>query len=123
AVGLAEEPAQEAGGPVGETHDLVGCLAVELEVELGFGAAVVPVLEGLELRAAQPALRERRAADRDADARRLALHARLAGRGLGGDDDADRDQPRTAFVLAVEDEKGVARGDLLAAVHRLLMIE
>ena len=49
----SEERVEKARGVVREADDLVGCLTIELEVELGAGAAVVPVVEGLQLASAE----------------------------------------------------------------------
>jgi hypothetical protein len=68
-------------------------------------------------------LRERRALDPDAHARRLPGDAALLRNRFGGGDDPARDQALTAFVLAREHEDRVALGDLFAAIHRLLRDE
>ena len=66
-----EESTEECGRFIRDAHDLVRCLTIELEVELGLGSTVVPVGEEFELASSQAALRERGAPDGDADARRL----------------------------------------------------
>src|SRR6185295_7255916 len=118
-----EEAIEEARGGGRDADDLVGRLAVELEVELGLRPAVVPVREALQLASAQASRGERGALDDDRDARRLALDAGLLRGRLDRADDALRDEPAAAFVLAREDEDRVACADALAVVHRLLLGE
>lgn len=54
-----------------DTDDLVRCLTIEFEIELGLGPTVVPVRKNLELAPPQVSLRKRGAPDGDAYARRL----------------------------------------------------
>src|SRR5437868_13626996 len=84
----------------GDSDDLVRRLAVELEVELGLRAPVLPVREGLELGATEAARSEPSAFDLDADARGLAVEILAQRNRLGVGDDAARDEAEAAFILA-----------------------
>src|SRR5207244_8426294 len=106
-----------------DASDLVRCLAIELEIELGLGATVVPVGKKFQLAPPQASLRERSAFDRDAHARRLAGDPAFLWDRFRGGDDAARDETRPAFVLTGEDEDRIAFCDALAAIHRLLRAE
>src|SRR5688572_25025920 len=64
---ILEEPPQKCGRFVRDARDLVRCLAIELEVELGLGSTIVPPGERFELGAPEAALREGGALDGDAD--------------------------------------------------------
>ena len=48
---LSEALAEERRCSSGDTDDFVGCLPIEVEVELSLGAAITPVGEMLELAA------------------------------------------------------------------------
>src|SRR5581483_5433220 len=96
----SKESAQEARGFVGDGDDLVGGLAIELEVQLGLGPPIVPIAERLQLKPSQAALRERLAPDRDAHARRLPGNAALPRERPCRRDNAARDQAVPALVLA-----------------------
>src|SRR4051812_45372184 len=115
-----KEAAKKRGRFVRDADDLVGGLAIELEIELGAGPAVVPVDEIPKLAAPERPPRAHGGSDREAHARRLARDAALSGDRFGGRDDAARDEALPALVLACEQEDGVARRDVLAAVHGLL---
>ncbi len=105
---------------VRDADDLVRCLTIEFEIELGLGSTVVPVGKNFELAPPQAPLRERGASDGDAHARRLPGNpAFLCDRFDRGDDTA-RDETWAAFVLAREEEDRIAFGDVLATIHRLL---
>ena len=115
-----EESAEECRRLIGDADDLVRCLTIELEVELGLGSAVTPVRKTFELAPSQAPPRDRNAPDCDAHPRRLPGDpASLCDR-FGRSDYAARDKTRSAFVLAREDEDRIAFSDVLAAVHRLL---
>src|SRR5215813_11944064 len=103
-----------------KADDLVGCLAVELEVEFALRSAVVPIRERFELAPPQAPLGERGAPDGDAHARRVSSDTTLLGDGGGRGDDTARDETWSTFVLAREDKDRIAGGDTLAAVHGLL---
>jgi hypothetical protein len=79
----SKEAVEERRRFVRDAHDLVGRLAVELEIELRFRAAVVPFREGLEFAPPKAVLSERRALDPNAPARRLPGDAALLRDRLG----------------------------------------
>src|SRR5215831_17954000 len=106
-----------------KADDLVGCLAIELEVEFALGSAVVPVGERFELAPPQAPLGARGVPDGDAHARRLPSNAALLGDGLSRGDDTARDEAGPAFVLAREDKDCIAGDDTLATIHGLLRAE
>ena len=60
---------------IGYSDDLVRRLAIEFEIELALGLAVVPVAETFELTPSQRVLRQPGALDGQADARRLPFDA------------------------------------------------
>jgi hypothetical protein len=103
--------------------NLVCCLPIEFEIELGLRPTIIPFAKRLQLAASQAAFRQRGPFDVDADARRLPENAGFLWDRFGGDDDASRNQTLSAFVLAREDEDRVASGDMLATVHRFLCFE
>src|SRR5678815_3558483 len=102
-----------------DADDLVGCLAIEFEVEFGLGAAIVPVGIRLELSPPETLFRERSSLYGDAHARGLALDSGLPWRCPGRGNNAPGNQTWPAFVLARENENLITFGDTLAAVHRL----
>jgi len=116
---VSEEAVEEGGGGGGEADDLVGGLAVELEVELGFGAGIAPVGEGFEFGAAEAAGGEGGTFDDDADARGLTFDVGLQGDGGGGGDDAEGDEAGAAGVFAGEKVDCITLFDTLAVVHGL----
>src|SRR6185295_5321987 len=118
--GSLEEFAEERCRCIRDTDDLVRCLTIELEIELGPGLAVIPVGKLSKLTPPQRPLRERRASDGDAHTRRLPGDAGLLRNRDGGRDDAAGDQALSAVVLASEHEDHVAICDVLAAIHCLL---
>ena len=118
-----KESADERARFIRDAGDLVRCLTIEFEIELGFGAAVVPVGKTFELAPSQAPLRERGAPHGDAHARRLPRDASFLWDRLRRGDDALGDETQSAFVLAREDENRVACGDELATIHRLLRAE
>src|SRR5439155_11023547 len=63
-----KESAEERRRFIRDAGDLIRCLTVEFEIELGFGWAVVPVGKRFELAPTQAPLRERGASDGDAHA-------------------------------------------------------
>jgi hypothetical protein len=118
-----KESAEERRSFIRDADDLVRCLTIEFEVELGLGSNVVPVGKKFELASPQAPLRGRGAPDGDAHARRLPGDTAFLCDRFGRGDDAGRDEPWPAFVLAREDEDCIAFGDVLAAIHRLLRAE
>jgi hypothetical protein len=116
----SKESAEERRRFIRDADDLVRCLTIEFEIELGLGPTVVPIGKKFELAPAQAPLRERGASDGDAHARRLPGDPAFLWDRFGGGDDAARDGTWAAFVLAREDEDRIAFGDVLATIHRLL---
>jgi hypothetical protein len=115
-----EEFTEERRRFLRDADDLVRCLTIEFEIELGRGLAVIPVGEMFELAPPQRPLRERGASDGEADTRCLPGDAALLRDRFGRSDHAARDEALPALVLAREDKDRVAFGDMLTAVHRLL---
>jgi len=115
-----EEFAEERRRFIRDTDDLIRCLTIEFEIELGPGLAVIPVGEMFELAPPQRPLGERCAFDGDAHTRRLPADAALLRDRFGGGDNAARDEALPALILAREHEDRVALGDTLTAIHRLL---
>src|SRR5262249_24044328 len=76
-----------------------------------------------ELTPPQRSLRDRGAPDGDADTPRLPDDAGFLRDRFGESHHAARDEASPALVLAREQENGVAFGDVLAAIHRLLCRE
>src|SRR5262245_10637638 len=91
-----EESLEEGFRRVRDAHDLVRRLTIELEIELGSGLAVLPLGQAFELAPPQWALREPRAPDGDAHARRLPGDAALPGDRFGGGDHAAGDEALAA---------------------------
>jgi len=119
----SKEVTEEHGRIIGEADDFVGGLAIEFEIELGFGAAVVPLVEGFELGSTEGASGQGGAFDGDGDARGLAEEAGFLWDWCGGGDEGFCDESLAAFVFAGEDVDGVAAGDAFAAVHCFLRFE
>src|SRR5262245_2713550 len=67
----SKEPPEKCRRLVRDAGDLVRRLAIELEIELGLGSAVVPLGKRFELAPPQPPSRRGRASHRDAHAGRL----------------------------------------------------
>src|ERR1700757_4486012 len=118
-----KECAEERCRVVRDTDNLVGCLTIEFEIQLGLGSTVVPIGKRLEIAPPQPLLRQRVASDRDAHARRLAGGPASLWDSFGRGDYTARDETRSTFVLTRENEDSVAFGDVLATIHRLLCAE
>jgi hypothetical protein len=118
-----KESAEERRGFIRDAGNLVRCLTIEFEIELGLGSTIVPVEKKFELAPPQAPLRERGASDGNAHARRLPGDPAFLWDRFGRGDDAARDETWPAFVLAREDENRIAFGDVLAAIHRLLRAE
>jgi hypothetical protein len=118
-----KEPAEEFLRFIRDADNLVRCLTIEFEIELGFGSTVFPVGKKFELAPPQAPLRLRAASNGDAHARRLPGDPAFFCDRFGRGDDAARDQTWPAFVLARENENGIAFGNALATIHRLLRAE
>ena len=118
-----KEPAEERSRFIRNAGDLVRCLTIEFEIELGLGSTVVPVGKKSELAPPQMALYESVASDGDAYSRRLPGEPAVFGDRFGRSNDAARDETCPAFVLAGEDKDRIALGDVLATIHGLLGVE
>jgi len=118
-----KESAEERRRVIGDADNLVRCLTVEFEIELGFRATVVPVGKQSELAPSEAPLRERGASDADAHARRLPGDPAFLWNRFGRGNYAAGDETWSALVLAREDEDRIAFGDVLAIIHRLLRVE
>jgi hypothetical protein len=118
-----EEFVEERRRFIRDADDLVSCLTIEFEIELGSGLAVIPVGELFELAPPQRPLRERGASDGEAHTRCLPGDTALLRDRFGGSDNAARDEALPALVLAREHENLVAFGDMLSTIHRLLRRE
>src|SRR5438105_15329324 len=95
-----KESAEERGRFIGDASDLVRCLTIEFEIELGLRPAVVPVGKTFELAAPQAPLRQRGASDGDAHARRLPGDPGFLCDRFGRRDDAAGNETWPALVLA-----------------------
>jgi hypothetical protein len=122
-VAALKECAEERCRFVRDAGNLVRGLTIEFEIQLGLGSTVVTVGKRFELAPSQPLLRERRASDRDAHARRLPGDPAFLWDSFGRGDYTARDETWSAFVLTRENEDSVAFGDALAIIHRLLRAE
>ncbi len=120
---LLKESAEKACGFIGDADNLIRCLSIEFEIELGLGATVVPLGKEFEFAPPQTPLRARGAPYGNAHARRLSGDSAFVCDCFGRGDDAARNETCPAFVLAREDEDRIAFGDVLAAVHRFLRAE
>src|SRR5437762_8512169 len=118
-----KESAEERCRFIRDADDLIRCLTIKFEVELGLGSTVVPVGKKLELAPPQASLRQRSAPDGDAHARRLPGDPAFFCDRFGRGNDTARDETLPAFVLAREDEDRIPFGDVLASIHRLLRAE
>src|SRR5438552_17604769 len=118
-----KESAEERCRFLRDADNLVRCLTIEFEIELGLGSTFVPVGKKSELAPPQAPLGERGAPDGDAHAQRLSGDPAFRCGRFGRDDDAARDETWPAFVLAREAEHRLAFGDVLATIHRLLRAE
>jgi hypothetical protein len=118
-----KESAEERRRFIRDAGNLVRCLTIEFEIELGLGSTVVPVGKKPELAPPQAPLCQRGASDGDTHARRLPGDPVFFCDRFGRSHNAARDETSPAFVLAREDEDGVAFGDVLAAIHRFLRAE
>jgi hypothetical protein len=118
-----KESAEERRRFIRDADNLVRCLTIEFEIELGLGSTVVPVGKKFELAPPQAPLRERGASNGNAHARRLPSDPAFLYDRFGRGDDTARDETWPAFVLAREDEDRIAFGDVLATIHCLLRAE
>jgi len=115
-----KESAQECCRFIRDTNDFVRCLAIEFEIEFGFGAVVVPVAKTFQLAAPEAPFGEGSAPNSDADPRRLPGDSAFLRDRPSRSDDAARNETWPAFVFAREDKDYIARRDVLPTVHRLL---
>src|SRR6266481_5115934 len=118
-----KESAEERRRFIRDADNLVRCLTIKFEIELGLGSTVVPVGEKFEFASPQVPLRQRGASDGYAHSRRLPGDPAFLCDRFGRGDDAARDETWPAFILAREDEDRIAFGDPLATIHRLLRAE
>src|SRR5438067_3239166 len=118
-----KEPAKERRCFIRDADNLVRCLTIEFEIELGLGSTVVPVGKKSELAPPQAPLRACGASDGDAHARRLPGNPAFLCDRFGRGDDAARDETWPALVFAREDKDRIALGDVLATIHCLLGAE
>jgi len=121
--GVLKESAEKRRRFVRDPDNLVRCLTIEFEIELGLGSTVAPVGEKFELAPPQTPFCQRAASDGDAHARRLPGDAAFLCDLFCRGHNAARDQTWPTFVLAREDEDRIASGDVLATIHRLLRAE
>ena len=108
---------------IGDAGNLVRCLTIEFEIQLGLGSTVVPIGKRFELAPAQAPLSQCAASDGDAHARRLPGDAAFLCDRFNRGHNAARDETWPPFVLAREDKDRIALGDVLATIHRLLRAE
>src|SRR5205807_10157583 len=94
-----KEPAEKRRRFIRDADNLVRCLTIEFEIELGLGSTVIPVGKKSELAPPQTPLRERGASDGDAHARRLTGDPAFFFDRLGRGDHAARDETWPALVL------------------------
>src|SRR6516164_6746161 len=115
-----KESAQECCRFIRDANDFVRCLAIEFEIEFGFGAIVVPVAKTFQLAAPEAPLGERGASNSDADPGRLPGDAAFFRDRFGRSDDTARNETLPAFILAREDKDHIPFADVLSTIHRLL---
>jgi hypothetical protein len=120
---MLEESSEERRRFIRDADDLVRCLTIEFEIELGLGSTVVPVGKKSELAPSQAPLRERGAPDGDAHPRRLRGDPAFLCDRFGRGDGAARDETWPAFVLTREYKNRIPFGDVFATIHRLLRVE
>lgn len=118
-----KESSEEPCCLIRDADNFVRCLTIELEIELGLGSIIVPVVKTLHLTAPEAPLGERSAPNSDADPRRLPGHPAFLRDCFCRSDDAARNETCPAFVLAREDKDYIAVGDALPTIHRLLRVE
>src|SRR5437763_10196927 len=94
-----KESAEERRRFIRDADNLVRCLTIEFEIELGLGATVVPVGKKFELAPPQAPLRQRRVSDGDAHTRRLPGDPRSLCDRIGRGDDAARVATWRRFVV------------------------
>src|SRR5436190_17666450 len=92
-----KELAQECSRFIRDANDFVRCLAIEFEIEFGFGAIVVPVAKTLQFATSEAPPGERSASNRDADPRRLPGYPAFLRDRFGRSDDAARNETWPAF--------------------------
>ena len=87
-----KESAEKRRRFIRDADNLVRCLTIEFEIELGLGSTVVPAGKKFELAPTQAPLRERGASYGDAHARRLPGNPAFLCDRFGRGDDAARDE-------------------------------
>ena len=95
-----EESVQECCRFIRDANDLVRCLAIEFEIEFGFGAIVVPVAKTFQLAAPEAPFGKRSASNSDADPRRLPGDPAFLRDRFSRSDNAARNETWPAFILA-----------------------
>src|SRR2546422_8545250 len=95
-----KESAEERCRFLRDADNLVRCLTIEFEIELGLGLTVVPVGKKSELAPPQAPLCERGASESDAHTRRLPGDPAFFRDRFGRGDHAARDETWPAFILA-----------------------
>ena len=118
-----KESAEDRRRLIRDLSDLVRCLTIKFEIELGLGSTVVPVAKEFELAPAQALPRERDTSDGDAYPRRLPGDLTFVCDHFGRGNDAACDETWPASVLACKDKDPIAFGNALAAIHRLAIAE
>src|SRR4029077_13128467 len=99
-----KESAQECCRVIRDANDFVCCLAIEFEIEFGFGAIVVPIAKTFQLDAPEAPLVECSPSNSDADPRCLPGDTAFLRDRFGRSDDAARNETWPAFILAREDK-------------------
>jgi len=118
-----KESAEERSRFFRDAGDLVRCLTIKFEIELGLGSTVVPVGKAFKLASPQAPLGERGASDGDAHPRRLPGDPAFLCDRFGRGNDAACDETWPAFVVACKNKDPIAFGNALAAIHRLVITE
>jgi hypothetical protein len=118
-----KESAEERCRFIRDADDLIRCLTIEFEIELGLGSTVVPIGKGFQLAPSKATLGERGGSDGNAHARRLPGDPAFLCYRFGRGNDSACNETWPAFVLAREDEDRIAFGDVLATIHCLLCAE
>jgi hypothetical protein len=115
-----KEPAEKRCCFIRNAGNLVPCLTIEFEIELGLGSTVVPARKRFELFPSQAPLGQRDAFDGDAHPRRLPGDPSFSWDRFGRRNNAARDETRPAFILTREDKDRIPFCNALATIHRLL---
>src|SRR4029078_4112608 len=89
---MLKEATEERTRFIRDADNLVRCLTIEFEIELGLGSTVVPVGKKFELAPPQPPLRQCGASGSDAHPRRLPGDPAFPCDRFGRGDDPARDE-------------------------------